>query len=272
MTAARAPHLDVDIRLSVHDATRRFNLDVRFASQAPVVALYGPSGAGKSMTLQALAGLLRPAQGHIRLGERTLFDAAAGIHLPPQQRGLGYLFQHYALFPHLTVRQNIGFGLTTWWRRRPDRAAAARIDELIESLGLQSLAQARPHTLSGGQQQRVALARALACEPELLLLDEPFAALNPMLRDQLRQDLVALQRQWQIPIVMITHDIDDVLALADVAYVVEGGQVVREIDVHQASSRELASRAVRGVAADAEPARRHPHEQAIRQLLHPSQP
>jgi len=139
MTAARAPHLDVDIRLSVHDATRRFNLDVRFASQAPVVALYGPSGAGKSMTLQALAGLLRPAQGHIRLGERTLFDAAAGIHLPPQQRGLGYLFQHYALFPHLTVRQNIGFGLTTWWRRRPDRAAAARIDELIESLGLQSL-------------------------------------------------------------------------------------------------------------------------------------
>lgn len=266
MTVDPAPPLDIDIRLTLKDATRRFDLAVRFASRAPVVALFGPSGGGKSMTLQALAGLLRPSAGHIRLGERTLFDAASGVHVPPQQRGLGYLFQDYALFPHLTVRQNIAFGLTSWWRRRPAPADAERVDTLIESLGLQSMAQARPHALSGGQQQRVALARALACEPELLLLDEPFAALNPMLRDQLRRDLAELQRRWSVPIVMITHDVDDVLALADVAYVIEEGQVVREIDVRQATSREHARIQLSGSDDMAVPDA-HPHTSVVRRLL-----
>jgi molybdate transport system ATP-binding protein len=116
------------------------------------------------------------------------------------------------------------------------------VDELLNSFGLAELALSRPHALSGGQQQRVALARALACAPKVLLLDEPFAALNPMLRQGLRQELAQACARWRTPVVMITHDVDDVLALADVAFVIEHGQVVREIDVHAGTAREVAQR------------------------------
>ncbi len=242
--AAPPPVIDVDLRLEVGDGRRRFALSVRFASDAPVVALYGPSGAGKSLTLQAIAGLLRPQAGHVRVGGRTLFDAAAGIDLPPAHRALGYLFQHYALFPHLTVHENVAFGLTRWWRRRLDAEAAARVDRLLDAFGLAPLAASRPATLSGGQQQRVALARALACEPRLLLLDEPFAALNPMLRQSLREELAAVRARWGVPLLMITHDADDVAALADIARVVEDGRVVREVDVRRGTARELVRHAL----------------------------
>lgn len=223
--------IDVDLRLSVSDARRRFDLAVRFASKAPVVALYGPSGAGKSLTLQAVAGLLRPTSGHVRIQGRTLFDAAQRINVPAAGRRVGYLFQDYALFPHLTVRQNIGFGLTSWWQRRLRPQDATRVDALIENFGLQALAHTKPAGLSGGQRQRVALARALACEPAVLLLDEPFSALSPMLRHSLRQELAEVRARWNIPMLMITHDIEDVLALADLACVIEQGQVVREVDL-----------------------------------------
>ncbi len=234
--------IDLDIRLRVQDRTRQFDLAVTLRSSAPVVALFGPSGAGKSLTLQALAGLLRPDAGHVRVAGRTLFDAAAGTDLPPEQRGLGYLFQHYALFPHLSVRDNIAFGLARprLFRRGLDAAQAQRVDALLASFGLEALAHSKPATLSGGQQQRVALARALACEPDLLLLDEPFAALNPLLRLSLREELRQLQRRTGVPMVMITHDIDDVLALADVAFVMEAGAVVREIDLSTLTHREHA--------------------------------
>ena len=232
--------IDVAIQAQVGDPHRRFDLNVALTTDAPVVALYGPSGSGKSLTMQAIAGLLRPQAGHVRVGGRTLFDAAAGIDLPPEARGLGYLFQHYALFPHLSVRQNVAFGLTDWTRRLGAQDAR-RVDALIESFGLTEVASSRPGTLSGGQQQRVALARALACEPKLLLLDEPFAALNPMLRQQLRDELLATVRRWQVPVVLITHDVDDVLALANVAYLIEGGRVSREIDLDRLASRELAA-------------------------------
>ena len=233
MTAA----IDVALALSVSDGQRRFDLDIAFATDAPVVALYGPSGGGKSLTLQAMAGLLASRTGHVRIGARTLFDAARGIDVPAPARGVGYLFQHYALFPHLSVRQNIAFGLTTW-RQRLAADDAAQVDALIDSFGLQALAGSRPATLSGGQQQRVALARALACRPHLLLLDEPFAALNPMLRQQLRDELGAVRARAGIPAVMITHDIDDVLALADVAVLIDGGRVVRVVTIDRAAPRE----------------------------------
>ena len=184
-----AVRIDVAVQLSVADRTRSFDLSARLSTDAAFVALYGPSGSGKSLSLQAIAGLLRPRAGHVRIGGRTLFDAQAGIDLPPPQRRIGYLFQHYALFPHLSVRENLAFGLTSWRQRRLTEAQRARVDGLLERFGLQSMADSRPATLSGGQQQRVALARALACEPDLLLLDEPFAALNPMLRDELRGEL-----------------------------------------------------------------------------------
>ncbi len=230
--------IDVRLQLSVSDARRRFDLDIAFATDAPFVALYGPSGAGKSLTLQAMAGLLPVQSGHVRLNGRALLDTAAGVCLPPEARGVGYLFQDYALFPHLSVRDNIAFGLTSW-RQRLKADDAARVDELIESFGLTAMARSRPATLSGGQQQRVALARALACNPQVLLLDEPFAALNPMLREQLRDELRAVRARWGIPAVMITHDIDDVAALAHRAYVVDGGRVMREVDLDAGQSREL---------------------------------
>jgi molybdate transport system ATP-binding protein len=230
--------IDVRLQLSVSDARRRFDLDIAFATEAPFVALYGPSGAGKSLTLQAMAGLLPVQSGHVKLEGRALLDTAAGVNLPPEARGVGYLFQHYALFPHLSVRDNIAFGLTSW-RRRLQAADAKRVDELIESFGLTALARSRPATLSGGQQQRVALARALACNPRVLLLDEPFAALHPMLREQLRDELRAVRERWGIPAVMITHDLDDVAALAQRAYLIDGGRVTREVDLAGCQAREL---------------------------------
>jgi molybdate transport system ATP-binding protein len=222
--------IDVAVQLAVHDRHRRFALDITFRSEAPVIALYGPSGAGKSLTLQAMAGLLRPRAGHVRIGTRTLFDSAAGIHLPPERRGTGYLFQHYALFPHLSVRQNVAFGLTGW-ARRLQAADAARVETLLQAFGLGAVAGSRPATLSGGQQQRVALARALACEPQALLLDEPFAALNPMLRRTLRSELAAARQRAGIPMVLITHDVQDVLALADEVVLVEEGRVRQTLPV-----------------------------------------
>jgi len=250
--------LDVDIRLAVQDRQRRFELDLQFQSDSPVLALFGPSGAGKSLSLQAMAGLLKPSSGHVRLGGRTLFDAAQGINVPPARRRIGYLFQDYALFPHLSVRANIGFGLSNWLCPRPSPADTEWVNTLLQRFELASMAEAKPAKLSGGQQQRVALARALACRPELLLLDEPFAALNPLLRQGLRQELKRLREEWQIPIVMISHDVEDVLALADRALVIEQGRVLREIDLHSAEASER-------LAPPRTPA--HPHEARLRGLL-----
>ncbi len=216
--------IDIRLQLSVQDARRRFDLNIAFATDAPVVALYGPSGAGKSLTLQAIAGLQPVSAGHVRLNGHTLLDTAAGTCLPPEARGVGYLFQHYALFPHLSVRDNIAFGLTSW-RRRLTADDAARVDALIASFGLEALAHSRPATLSGGQQQRVALARALACQPQVLLLDEPFAALHTTLRRQLRAELRELRQRLAIPTLLVSHDPEDVVALADEVLLMDGGGV-----------------------------------------------
>jgi molybdate transport system ATP-binding protein len=216
--------IDVSLQLSVSDSRRRFDLDIAFATDAPFVALYGPSGAGKSLTLQAMAGLLPVTTGHVKLNGRALLDTAASICRPPEARGVGYLFQQYALFPHLSVRDNIAFGLTSW-RRRLKADDAARVDELIESFGLAAMARSKPATLSGGQQQRVALARALACNPQVLLLDEPFAALHTTLRRQLRAELRELRQRLGIPAVIVSHDPEDVVALADEVFLLDGGGV-----------------------------------------------
>ena len=254
--------IDVDLTLTVTDAKRRFELAASFKTDVPFAALYGPSGAGKSLTLQAIAGLIKPTSGHVRLDGRTLYDSAQDIDLPANQRRIGYLFQDYALFPHLSVRENVGFGLASW-PRRLSAAQRLDVDALLEGFGLSALADSRPATLSGGQQQRVALARALACQPLVLLLDEPFASLNPMLRQTLRQDLAEIRKKWGIPALMITHDIDDVLALADVAFVYDHGRVVREVDVRNATSRELAARDVSGAL----PQQDSPEQAKVRGLL-----
>ena len=235
----------VALHHTVSDGTRRFTLAAEFASDAPVIALYGASGAGKSLTLQAMAGLIRPERGRVHVAGRTLFDSVGRIDVPTRARRLGYLFQHYALFPHLSVRENIGFGLGSWWRRRLDLRGQARVEQLLDLFELRPMAASRPALLSGGQQQRVALARALACEPSALLLDEPFAALNPMLRAGLRHELAALRDRLGIPMVVITHDIDDLAALADHVFVLDDGRVVREVDLRSGTSRERALDALR---------------------------
>ncbi|MEY4416080.1 MAG: hypothetical protein RIQ53_3373 [Pseudomonadota bacterium] len=216
---------DLDIRLRVSDRSRCFELSVQARSDAPVLALYGPSGAGKSMTLQAVAGLLRPDQGHVRVAGRTVFDRQAAIDVPAAERRVGYLFQEHALFPYLTVRQNVAFGLTRWWRPRLRAADAERVDALLESFGLQALAQARPAALSGGQRQRVALARAIVREPNAFLMDEPLSNLDAKLRVSTRAQIKNLHHTLQTTTVYVTHDQIEAMTLADRVVVMSHGRM-----------------------------------------------
>lgn len=224
--------LTVDIRKTFESAERRFTLDVAFTATTQRVVLFGPSGAGKSLTLQAIAGLLRPDEGTITLHGKALFDSAREIDLKPQARQVAYLFQDYALFPHLNVRQNIGFGLQRGWFNPRARNSSAQVDYWLDALELRSVGGHYPAQLSGGQKQRAALARALVANPQLLLLDEPFSALDSHLRQRMRQELSELQTRLDIPMVLITHDPDDVAAFGDQVVQISDGRV-RE---HQAFS------------------------------------
>ena len=201
-----------------------FELDIAFAVDDELAILFGPSGSGKSLTLQAIAGTLQPDAGHIRLDGRALFDSRERLNLAPQQRRVGYVPQNYALFPHLTVEDNIGFGLTALSRRERRQ----RVEELVGLFGLQALMRQRPRQLSGGQQQRVALARALAIRPRILLLDEPFAALDVSLRSALRQELKQVQARSGVNILMVTHDLADVYALGQRVIVYDAGRIIQE--------------------------------------------
>jgi molybdate transport system ATP-binding protein len=200
-----------------------FTLDVSWEAEQSVLGLFGPSGAGKTLTLQCLAGLIRPDAGRIVVGERVFFDAAAGVDLSPQQRRIGYVFQGYALFPHLTVVRNIAFGL----QGRPRLDRARRSSEVIERLGLRGLEQRYPRELSGGQRQRVALGRALAIDPALLLLDEPLSALDAPLRRTLRDELREILSGWGTAAVVVTHDFTEAYRLADRIVVYEDGRVIQ---------------------------------------------
>lgn len=202
--------LEMDIERQLRAAGREFRLQVALACTQPRVVLFGPSGAGKSLTLKAIAGLLRPERGTIRMHGQTLFDAGANIELPPQQRRIGYVFQDYALFPHLNVRQNVGFGLNKRClnARRGTRIEA--VEQWLEAFRIDHLADSLPAQISGGQRQRVALARALVTQPQALLLDEPFAALDRDLRGLLRQELETVLDNTGIPLLLISHDPEDV--------------------------------------------------------------
>ncbi|MFQ5520092.1 MAG: ABC transporter ATP-binding protein [Candidatus Methylomirabilia bacterium] len=200
-----------------------FQLQVSWEADEPVVALFGPSGAGKTLTLHCLAGLVRPDRGRIVVNNRAFFDSDAGVNLPPQDRRLGYVFQGYALFPHLTVAENVAFGL----RGRPRAESARQTRMVLERLGLDAFARRYPPELSGGQQQRVALGRALAVDPELLLLDEPLSALDAPLRLQLRQELGRIIREWGKATVLVTHDLAEAYQLADRIVVYAAGRVLQ---------------------------------------------
>jgi molybdate transport system ATP-binding protein len=201
------------LELHITAPLRAFSVDLALTVGAETLALVGPSGAGKTTVLRCVAGLHRPATGRIALGADTWFDAARGIDRPPERRSVGLVFQDYALFPHLTVRGNVGFGGT------------ARVDELLERLGIAALAGERPGRLSGGERQRVAVARALARDPAVLLLDEPLSALDAHTRGGVREHLAELLAELSIPTLIVTHDFTDAAALADRIGVVLDGEL-----------------------------------------------
>jgi molybdate transport system ATP-binding protein len=209
--------LEVAIRARLAD----FTLDVAWTAGGGVSVLFGPSGSGKTLTLQCLAGLVRPDTGRIVVDGRVLFDGAAGVDVAPQSRRVGYVFQGYALFPHLCVRGNVAFGL----RNRPPAERARRTAEAIERLGLGGLEDRYPRELSGGQKQRVALGRALAIEPTFVLLDEPLSALDLPLRRALRDELHTILEDWRVPAVLVTHDFSEAYQLGDRVIVYEAGRV-----------------------------------------------
>lgn len=197
----------------------RLRIDLQ-VPRGQLVALYGESGAGKTSTLRMLAGLMAPDSGRIAVGGKTWFDPASGVNLRPQQRGLGFVFQDYALFPHLTVRQNLEFGAETGHK--------AGVDELIALVELGELQHRKPGTLSGGQKQRVALARALVRRPALLLLDEPLSALDLKIRLKLQDYLLRLHREYGLTTLLISHDLGEIHKLCDRVLVLERGEVVRD--------------------------------------------
>jgi molybdate transport system ATP-binding protein len=199
---------------------------------APVTLLFGPSGSGKTTVLRALAGLDRPDSGAITFGGDTWFDGARGVSIPPQARGVGLLFQEYALFPHLSVEANVGYGL----HRLPRTERERRVAELVERFGLADFLAGRPAELSGGQRQRVALARALAPRPRLLLLDEPLSALDAPTREVLRGELRQLLEQAGLPTVVVTHDRVEALALGDRLAVLVDGTIRQVGPVHEVFS------------------------------------
>lgn len=219
MSRVEVPHLRVDI-----EAQRNgFNLQVALEVESEVMVLFGPSGSGKSTTLQAIAGLITPRKGVVIFNEDVLFQRGSGVpfvNTPARVRRIGYVFQDYALFPHLTALGNVAYPL---WRRR---SAEARARELLERVGLAGLANIYPQELSGGQQQRVAIARALAAEPQVLLLDEPFSALDLETRRRVRGEVRKVLHETQIPVVLVTHDREEVLSLGDRVAVIDQGRII----------------------------------------------
>ena len=197
----------------------RFTLEARLEARKPALSLFGPSGAGKTLLLSMIAGLVRPDEGRIAVGGRVLFDRNAGTDLPAQGRRVGMVFQSYALFPHMTVEENLRFGLPGARRGDP------RVLETAKALGLEPLLGARPATLSGGERQRAALGRALLPCPGALLLDEPFAALDAPERERIRGETLELLRLRGIPHVLVTHDLEEAFLMGEELVVLGAGRV-----------------------------------------------
>ena len=201
-----------------------------------ITVLFGPSGAGKSLTLDCIAGFVEPDTGRILLNDEILYDAGAGIHKPPQQRHCGYVFQNYALFPHMTLRENLDFAA-------PGRNAA--IQQMLERFHLSSVQKHRPHELSGGQKQRGSIARALLTSPRILLLDEPARGLDHELRTDLYDVLRQVRREFEIPVILVTHDLDECFELGDSMIVMRAGRIVQTGTPQQVLARPASAEVAR---------------------------
>lgn len=203
------------------------SLSLKIQTQIPtgqITALFGASGTGKTSILRMIAGLLKPENGQIVVNEQTWYSSKQKVWLKPQQRNIGYVFQDYALFPHMTVRQNLEFALNTKARKQH----RATIEELIALVELQQLQYRKPPTLSGGQKQRVALARALVTQPDLLLLDEPLSALDQVMRQKLQDYLLQLHQKFRPTILLVSHEISEIFKVSHQVIVLEHGRIVKQ--------------------------------------------
>lgn len=211
------------LKVSIQKKIGNFKLDTSLECGKETLVMLGPSGAGKSMTMSSIVGLTRPDAGEITLDGRTLFDSKRGVYVPAHERGIGYMVQSYALFPHMDTANNITYGISKWDANKK----AGRLTEMMELFSLGGLERRRPSELSGGEAQRVALARALAPNPRLLLLDEPLSALDPELSGELRRDLKRIQRELKLSVIFVTHNHEDAYTLADRVTVVDAGRILQ---------------------------------------------
>jgi|Deesub1362A_J573_1020465.scaffolds.fasta_scaffold00570_25 ABC-type sulfate/molybdate transport systems ATPase subunit len=209
--------------LSITKRFPRFELNVQLKLGREVLALLGENGSGKTTALKAIAGLVTPDEGYIRIGNTLAFHSELGINLPPQRRSVGFVFQELALFPHLNVYENIAFGLKV--RGYSKAKVNEEVEAMMHTLGLAELRSHMPSELSGGQKQRVALARALVVKPKLLLMDEPFSALDQRTKQEVREEVRNILETFQVPAIIVTHDYEDAAILADRVCVLSNGRV-----------------------------------------------
>ena len=218
------------LRIDLERRVGMLALEVAFETDAGVTALFGRSGAGKSSVVNMIAGLLRPARGRIEVDRQVLFDSAAGVDVPAEKRRIGYVFQEGRLFPHLTVRRNLLYG-------RSGTGEPSAVSHIVSLLGLEDLLARRPGDLSGGEKQRVAIGRALLSRPRVLLLDEPLASLDAQRRDEILRYLELLRDEVQIPVVYVSHAVEEVVRLADTVVLMAAGKVVAVGDVEGVMGR-----------------------------------
>jgi ABC-type sulfate/molybdate transport systems ATPase subunit len=205
------------------DDSAGFSLDLELQAAAGITVLFGPSGSGKTQVLDSIAGFTRPDEGRILLDDDLLFDAATGVHLPPQARNCGYVFQNYALFPHMTLRENLMFAA----ERRPRLERHRRVNEMLDTFRLADAAGRRPHEVSGGQRQRCSIARALIVAPKLLLLDEPGQGLDAPLKAEFYDVLRQVRADFKTPILLVTHDLDECFELGEEMVILREGRIVQ---------------------------------------------
>ncbi len=220
----------MSIKFSVHKTLtaykRSFTLEAEYATDANRLVILGESGSGKSVLLKTIAGLIKPDHGKIILQDRVLFDSTQNINLKPQERALAYLFQSYALFPHLNVTQNISFALHKSIFNARKHETSSEVQKWLKLFKIEGIQFQYPDEISGGQKQRVALARALIINPKAILLDEPFSALDTNLRTIMRTELDEIQRSLKIPMILITHDPEDARIFGDAIIHIKNGQII----------------------------------------------